>query len=237
MIPRISAITRFDRVPVPHTNEATYALDAEGKEWIAKREADMGCESLLAEALGWLLARRLGVRIPDAAFCDDPGERAWLSRRVPDAGHWTAAAARKLANPQEAAAIITLDAILFNEARHGRNLLLTGMGPDSRLSLWAIDADEALVGHVGEYKALDGAVPDPRIHAAGFPAARLREDALAAARLATTIARAELGAMVDAACDVARELRSTELLHALAHRCTHAAELTSEYLHRLEQRT
>lgn len=51
MIPRVPAIVRLGRVPVPHTNEATYALDAEGRRWVAKREADMGCEALLAEAL------------------------------------------------------------------------------------------------------------------------------------------------------------------------------------------
>ena len=51
----------------------------------------MGCEALLAEAVTWLLAREIGVCTPDAAFCDDAGERAWLSRRVPDANHWSAA--------------------------------------------------------------------------------------------------------------------------------------------------
>lgn len=61
---------------MPHTNEATYALDAKGRRWIAKREADMGAEALLAEALTWRLARVLGVNTPDAAFCDDPDERA-----------------------------------------------------------------------------------------------------------------------------------------------------------------
>lgn len=96
MIARVHAITRFARVPVPHTNDATYALDVLGNEWIAKREADMGCEALLAEAATWLLARQLGVRVPDAAFCDEPTERAWLSRRIPDAVHWSALACRAL---------------------------------------------------------------------------------------------------------------------------------------------
>lgn len=110
MIPRVHGITRFARVPVPHTNDATYTLDTQGNEWIAKREADMGCEALLAEAVTWLLARQLGVRVPDAAFCDAPTERAWLSRRIPDAVHWSALRSNAIANPRETAAIIVLDA-------------------------------------------------------------------------------------------------------------------------------
>lgn len=236
MIPLVPSITRFARVPVPHTNEATYALDASGNEWIAKREADMGCEALLAEALTWLLARRLGVRVPDAAFCDDPGERAWLSRRVPDAGHWTSSATPRVANVSEAAAIIALDAIVFNEARHARNLLLTGEGPDSPVIVWAIDADEARIGHVDDFGELGGAVPDPRIHAAGFPAARWRAEALLAAKLAADLPRRDLAEMVHLSCALAREPRAGELVGALADRCARAASLTSDYILRLEAR-
>ena len=236
MIPLVPAITRFARVPVPHTNEATYALDAAGNEWIAKREADMGCEALLAEAITWLLARRLGVRVPDAAFCDDPGERAWLSRRVPDAGHWTSSAALRVANVAEAAAIIALDAIVFNEARHGRNLLLTGERPDSPVIVWAIDADEARIGHVEDFRRLGAAVPDPRIHAGGFPAARWRAEALVAAQVAVGLPRDELVEMVRVSCALAREPRAGELVGALADRCAKALSLTSEYLLRLEAR-
>ena len=155
MIPRVHGITRFARVPVPHTNDATYTLDTQGNEWIAKREADMGCEALLAEAVTWLLARQLGVRVPDAAFCDAPTERAWLSRRIPDAVHWSALRSNAIANPRETAAIIVLDAIVYNEARHGRNLLATGEDTTTGMTIWAIDADEALIGHVGEVARLE----------------------------------------------------------------------------------
>ena len=234
MIPLVPAITRFARVPVPHTNEATYALDAAGSEWIAKREVDMGCEALLAEALSWLLARRLGVRVPDAAFCVDPQERAWLSRRVPDAGHWSSAAAPRVVNVFEAAAILTLDAIVFNEARHGRNLLLTGEGPDSPVVVWAIDADEARVGHVDDFGQLHGAVPDPRIHAAGFPAARWRTEALQAAHIALHLPLRDLREMVEVSCAIAREPHVDELTAALADHCANALSLTHEYVVALE---
>lgn len=236
MIPFVPSITRFARVPVPHTNDATYALDAAGNEWVAKREAEMGCEALLAEAISWLLARQIGVRAPDAAFCDADSERAWLSRRVPDANHWSAAIASRIANAGEAGAIIALDAIVFNEARHGRNLLATAMGPEAPYAVWAIDADEARIGHVDEYASLGTAVPDPRIHAAGFPASILLPHALAAAQLATAVRMETLRAMVESACLVAREPRKAALLDALAGRCARAESLTREYATLLECR-
>lgn len=236
MIPLLPSITRFARVPVPHTNDAHYAIDSQGNEWVAKREADMGCEALLAEALTWLLARRLGVRVPDAAFCDDPGERARLSRRVPDATHWLPAPAAHIANPAEAGAMIALDAIVFNEARHGRNMLVTAFEDNFSLTLWAIDADEARIGHVEEYAALRGAVPDPRIHAIGFPAAQLRTEAHKAAVAASGLSPDDLCAMVEPACRMAREPQVEVLLSALVERCADARQLTHEYALRLEAR-
>lgn len=236
MIPLVQGITRFARVPVPHTNDATYALDAQGNEWIAKREADMGCEALLAEAVTWLFARLIGVRVPDASFCDDPSERAWLSRRIPDVVHWSSLRLKTIANPAEAAAILVLDAIVFNEARHGRNLLATGQGTTPGATIWAIDADEALIGHVSDYARLDASVPDPRIHALGFPAAALRPAALVIAEGAARIPIARLHPLVEASCAIAREPRVDELAAALARRCARATTLTDDYLKLLERR-
>lgn len=236
MIPLIASVTRFARVPVPHTNDATYALDAEGNEWVAKREADMGCEALLAEALTWLIARQVGVRVPDAAFCTDPGERAWLSRRLPNAIHWSAELASQIANREEAGAIIALDAVVFNEARHGRNLLVTGSGKENLATIWAIDADEAMVGHVAEFEELGVSVPDPRIHATGFPANSLRAHALTGAALAAGLPPALLEEFVTESCTLAREPRVGDLLSALIARCAIAVQLTNDYLDRLEAR-
>ena len=236
LIPRIPSITRFARVPVPLTNEATYVLDVAGTEWVAKREADMGYQALLAEALTWLLARAIGVRVPDAAFCDDPAERAWLSRRVPDATHWTATAVTGVANVAEAPAILALDAIVLNEARHGGNILMSTDGTTSGVTVWAIDADEARVGHVQEYAAADLAVPDPRILASGFPGSDWHPNALVAADQATRLSRSTLDALVQEACAVARETNMGILAQKLAHRCAHAVELTVEYTLRVEAR-
>lgn len=230
---RVHAIVRFGRVPVPHTNEATYALDAEGRRWIAKREADMGTEALLAEALSWRLARALGVNTPDAAFCDDPAERAWLSRLVPNATHWSAASAGRVENTDAAGAMHALDAIVFNEARHGRNVLLVGPA-DSGLSLVAIDADEALVGHPDDLAARGPAPPDPRILARGMPGWRVA--ALNAAQRAELLQPEVLNEMAAEACEIAREPRVAEVARVLSARCAMAVDLTRRYVDLVEQR-
>ena len=173
---------------------------------------------------------------PRCSLCDDPGERAWLSRCVPDATHWLPASAAHIANPAAAGAIIALDAIVFNEARHGRNMLVTAFEDNSSLTVWAIDADEARIGHVEEYAALGGAVPDPRIHAISFPAAQLRIEARKAADAAAGLSRDGLRAMVETSCTIAREPSVELLLSALSERCANARQLTHEYALRLEAR-
>ena len=232
-IHRVPAIVRFGRVPVPHTNEATYALDAAGRRWIAKREADMGAEALLAEALTWRLARVLGVNTPDAAFCDDPDERAWLSQLVPNATHWSAISASRVENIDAAGAMHAVDAIVFNEARHGRNVLLVGP-PNGGLALVAIDADEALIGHPDDLWARGDGVPEPRILAHGMPS--WRAAAQRAATLAQSLPPAALSDMVAEACEIAREPRVTDLARVLSARCAVAVDLTHRYLDRVEQR-
>ncbi|MCA1942828.1 MAG: hypothetical protein LDL15_04410, partial [Yonghaparkia sp.] len=229
MIPRISAILRLGRVPVPHTNEAVYALDATGRRWVAKREADMGCEALLAEAITWLLARRLGVPVPEAAFCDADGERAWLSAWVPHAKHWSAASAGQLRNADAAAAILTLDAVVCNEARHGGNLLLVA-DPAGGSTAFAIDADEALIGHPAELEQRGLVPPDPRILAHGFPPPGLRDPALHHADRCAALDPVALAADAAEACAVAREPHVERLTRVLLARCAAARALTTRYL-------
>lgn len=227
-IPRIPAVVRLHRVPVPHTNEATYVLDGVGRRWVAKREADMGCEALLAEALTWLLARRVGVTVPDAAFCDDPKERAWLSAWLPHAKHWSAGLPGPVRNVAEAAAILALDAVVCNEARHGGNILVV---PDAGgASVVAIDADEARIGHPADLAAAGLVPPQPYILARGFPPAPWRSEALAAAERFAALPDEELMEMVTEACDVAREPAVSAVAAVLLDRCRAAISLTEQYL-------
>ena len=235
MIERLSGVLRLSRVPVPHTNDATYAVDARGRHWIAKREADMGCEALAAEAITWMLARVVGVPVPDAAFCDDPGERAWLSAWVTDAKHWSAGTAGVIRNPAAAAAILALDAVVFNEARHGGNLLLV---PDLEggSTVVAIDADEALIGHPAELTRRGLVAPDPRILARGFPPADWREFVLDAAQRLRAIPTADLAVIAAEGCSIAREPDQGLMARVLIARCEAALTLTRGYMDRVEAR-
>lgn len=234
-IPRITGIARLDRVPVPHTNDAHYALDGSGRRWVAKREIDLGCEALLAEALTWLLARRIGVPAPDAAFCDALGERAWLSAWVPDAKHWSAATAGQIRNPMEAAAILALDAVVCNPARHAGNILTVADATGGSV-VWAIDADEALIGDPAELQRYGMRPPDPRILAPGFPPGDWRSWAMDAALQMRDLANAALAAMTAEACAVAMEPQVELVCSVLQDRCRHAVELTHSYLCLLEGR-
>lgn len=235
MIERLSGLLRLSRVPVPHTNDATYAVDMRGRHWVAKREADMGCEALAAEAVSWMLARAVGVPVPDAAFCDDPSERSWLSAWVTDAKHWSAGTAGMIRNPEAAASILALDAVVFNEARHGGNLLLV---PDLEggSTVVAIDADEALIGHPLELVRRGLVSPDPRILARGFPPADWRALALAAAQRLAALRVADLAAIAAEGCAIAREPDHNLMAEVLIMRCEAAALLTRGYLDRVESR-
>lgn len=235
MIERVAGILRLSRVPVPHTNDAAYAVDARGRHWIAKREAEMGCEALAAEAVTWMLARAVGVPVPDAAFCDDPSERAWLSAWVTDAKHWSAGSAGVIRNPAAAAATLALDAIVFNEARHGGNLLLVP-DPEGGSIVVAIDADEALIGHPAELASRGLVPPDPRILARGFPPGGWRDLALAAAERFAAVPTHDLRAFAAEACAVAREPDPTGMMDVLIARCGAAVLLTRSYLDLVEAR-
>lgn len=236
MIPRIHQVVRLGRVPVPHTNEATYAVDGEGRRWVAKREIELGCEALLAEALTWLLAREVGAPTPDAAWHEDANGRSWLSEWVPHAKHWSVSRSRVIANPAEAAAILALDAVVCNEARHSGNLLEVPKGQDRSIII-AIDGDEALIGHPRELARRGRVPPSPRILARGFPPPDWRADALIAAARFAAIPFDALSRDVRAACALAQEPAEAEVLAIVADRCAHAIELTDAYLSLIEART
>ncbi|MFZ5480538.1 MAG: hypothetical protein ACOZNI_27495 [Myxococcota bacterium] len=163
MIERVGAVIAFERVKVPHTNEAWFVRDASGRVWVRKRESEMGPEGLLAEVVGWHVGRALGVSVPDAAISEGPEGRAWLSRMVPNASHWAGQAALAFSGLDQLARIHLLDTLIANEARHMRNLLVEGA------ELRAIDQEEALVGHVADFVARDLRAPSPHNLARGLP--------------------------------------------------------------------
>ena len=76
-IERIPAeLTSFAEVKVPHGAFADYVVDAQGREWVRKKEINTGFQGLLAEAFGSLFAAELHVRVPQAAIQECGGEKA-----------------------------------------------------------------------------------------------------------------------------------------------------------------
>jgi len=233
MIPVVASISRLHRVPVPHTNEAVYALSGDGRRWVAKRESDMGFEALLAEALGWLLARAVGAPVPDAAICVSGAQRTWLSACVQGVLHWSASHAQRVANLESAGAVLTLDAWLMNEARHARNILVEPGSPSS-VHLWAIDWDEALAGHVSDFVERGLLCPSVHNHARGLPVSGLAPGARRTAQRVAAWAPKELASRVSAACEVAREERVAELTTAPQARAGALPDIVEDYLQALE---
>lgn len=229
-IPRIESIADVDQVAVENSSDAVFTCDAQGQAWIRKREANTGCEPLLAEAIGWLLGRELDVPIPDASVCLVAAERSWLSRRVPDVVHWDPESYLFIKNSDGLGFMLTLDLILLNEDRHAGNILLQPDPDMFQLRVWAIDMGNALVGYPDEYAARGDDLPDTRNLARGFPfdlvAASAKEAAARAARIPPVVLRS----FIDDSCDIARESKADLLWQALQARCNKAPTLIDRYL-------
>ncbi len=233
MIPRIAeidGITRLGGVPVPHTNAAVYAVSGDGRRWVAKREEDMGFEALMAEALCWQLGRAVGAPMPDAAF--DAKGRTWLSALVPDVAHWDGRFADRVVNADEVGAMCVLDLWMHNAARHGRNVLTQPTAAGVRV--WAIDGDEALVGHVDDYAQRVGAAPSTHNHARGLPVSAASDGAYRALDIALQIPEEEIGDAVLSACTIAREPRHNGLLELVLRQRSALDNLLAGYLQAVE---
>ena len=229
-LPHLAWLTSGDRVPVPNSSEARWALDADGGLWVRKRQEDTGYQELLAEALGWQLGRHLGAPIPDGATYGRGPELSWLSRAVPNVLPWRREAATNVENLGELGRVLTLDLLLLNHDRHAGNILLEFDG-NRRARAWAIDAGAALVGHVDEFAEQVSALPSTDNVARGLPVSAMETGAMAAARAAAKINERLLRRFVDESCGLVGEQPSAELLYeSLRARCRLATELLPSYL-------
>ncbi len=229
-IERVTGVINGALVPVENGSEARWARDASGRQWVRKREADTGFQPLLAEAASWLLGELLDVPQPRAAAFFDGEEWSWLSERIVGAAeHWEADMRDQVANLDGLGRVLTLDALVFNEDRHRRNLLVEPVAEDS-LKVWAIDAGKAEIGWPEDFLARGLAPPSPHNHARGLPVDALRDPAMAAASVAALLPESGLVAIVAQACEIAREPSAPALAAALISRCRRAPEIVVRYL-------
>jgi hypothetical protein len=210
-----------------------WAIDDQGRRWVRKHVEQCGFEAVLAEAVGWLIARAIGVPVPDAAVSGAEDDLSWLSSWVSDATHWDPARAHLIGNVDEFGRMLALDAILFNEDRHARNMLLQAVD-GTHVKLWAIDCDAALVGWPADFaKRAVADVPSTKNLAPGIPADLLAPGARAGAMAATALSGAALAAYVAEACDITGDPNGDVLTKALTARMASAVEVTENYLRAL----
>lgn len=235
-VPTVSALVDGSAVPVRHTNMAVYARDGSGRTWVRKRQANMGCEEFLGEALGWLLANALEAPVPDSAiFVDKDGDPSWLSECVPSVVHWDPARVNEISNADGLGAVLALDAIILNADRHGGNLLLQADATGDGLHVWAIDHGAALIGSAKDIDGYREEITDPRNLARGIPVDLVEGSALQAARRACSLAPLDVRGMAQGACLQAKEPAADLIADVLAERCAKAEKLVTAYLEQIRR--
>jgi hypothetical protein len=215
----------------------------DGRNWIRKRAIITGENEIVAESISWLLAKELGVPVPDAGMFLDaktPHENSWLSHEVPAVVHWDPDDAGRIENIEDLGGILTLDSLTLNLDRHEGNLLVEAK-QTWRLHLWAIDSGNALVGQPPDFAARCDEILQPDNPPIGNLARgpywtgirnRAMEVATAIAQLPATV----LQRAVATGSQLGRETRGAMILQTLHHRSQRIVDLTGRYLDLLERR-
>jgi hypothetical protein len=217
------------RLELPGAHHPYLASDASARWWVLKPLQPRG---ILAEAMGGLLARALGVPIPEfGIFESDERGRGWLSEFVMGAQHFGAARAEGLADQADLGRMLALDAIVHNEDRNTENILFEPLAELGRFRGWVIDHEAALVARPRELASKGLGAPRPFALPSGFVAdAEARRAALDTAVEAQRLPEAMVRAMVDVAAEVAGALDREILAHALVARCRHALQIVEHFL-------
>lgn len=229
-LPRISSLVDYDLVTVPNRSNARYAMDDSGRRWVCKRQCDTGSGPLLAEAIATLFGRAIGAPVPEGAVYMRSNERAWLSRYVDGALHWSPSLRDRIYNLDEAGAMLTLDALLLDSSRHASNILVAPSPDETRLRLYAIDAGQAQVGASAFLSAPVDALPQIAHQAKGLPIAALRQGALSAAERATRLDTVLIREFTVESCALVHLPSPERLAAALEARCRQARSLALRYL-------
>lgn len=234
-IPIVLTLADGPEVPVAHTGKARYSIDDLGRRWVRKREENIGCEELLAEAIGWLMARRLGAPVPAAAIHMDAEGTSWLSGLVEPVVHWDNGHAPKVENLDELGAVLALDAIIHNPDRHAGNLLVQPQADPLRVKVWAIDHGQALVGWPDDFREKANEIPSIKNLLRGLPVDLVEQYAAAAAQKAIALSGQEILSMVRGACLLTKETKADVIGQTLAARCVDAPRIVASYIQSIKE--
>lgn len=148
-------------ISVGSTAEAVWlGRSFDDSRWVAKKPL-LGESELLAELVGWLLARAIEAPVPSGCglWEDEQGEWWALSRFVEDASHWTPSKdPSRVRNLEAIGLLLAVDGILWNEDRHAKNILVANRD-DCAVG---IDFGAALVGHPPSLQSRGIAAPPRR---------------------------------------------------------------------------
>lgn len=202
--------------------------DPSGRWWVLKPLQPRG---ILAESVGGLLGRLVGVEVPEFAVFDEDDRRGWLSAMVLEPHHWDRSRVGNLANPEGIGRMLALDAIIHNEDRNTENFIFEMQEGGASFRCWAIDMESALVGMPRAFSS-KGTKP-PRPHALPFDFTLLeamRDAAREAALTAAHAPEAVIRELVDIAMDTAGTMDRDVLGSALLARCRQAPQIVKDYL-------
>jgi hypothetical protein len=235
-IPRVSG--PFERAEVDLELRGAHhpylVSDPTRRWWVLK---PLQARGILAESVGGLLGRLLGVEVPDFAVFDEGDGRGWLSAFVHDAHHWDRSRLGALANPEGIGRMLALDAIIHNEDRNTENFIFEPQNEPESFRCWAIDMESALVGMPRALAAKGGKAPRPHALPSDFVVIEgMRGAAREASLVAARVSDGAIREIVETAMDAAGTLDREILSHALLTRCRHAQQIVEDYLLQIPQK-
>lgn len=202
--------------------------DPSGRWWVYKRLPPRG---ILAESVGGLLGRLIGVEVPEFAVFDEEDARGWLSALVRDPHHWDRSRVGVLANPDGIGRMLALDAIIHNEDRNTENFIFEVQDEGESFRCWAIDMESALVGMPRALSSKGNQPPQPHALPSDFVLLEaMRYAASDAARVAAGASDAAIREIVRGAMDTAGTMDREILSSALLARCRQAPQIVEDYL-------
>ena len=222
-------------MPGTHNSRPVYATDDAARRWVWKKE--MRADDVLAEALGWLLSRALGVPTPDAATVGMRGSASWATELIDAPLHWGQLRGAVLVNPDAVGAMIGLDVLLGNPDRHASNILCVPQPSADELFAYSIDLAASWAGDPKGFdaKALDVPTVDLVIPPE-IPVDLIRAGAYAFAQRAQDLPVADVRSYVAEACDLVDDPDAALLDKTLQRRITYLGTLLDQYLPLMEAR-
>lgn len=210
----IATLRIGDILPVQCAGEVRFAVGDDGRQWVAKRSSG---GDIVAESCAWLLAQEVAVPVvDDVRVASDENGLWWLGSYAANAQHFAASHAATQADAL--GALFALDALLGNEDRHARNILVAQRS--ARTSIVAIDFAGSWCSRPTSFLERGLEVPRLDALAEGFSRPLIEGSARACATRIEGIRASVLASIAAEACDLASYGRAADLEEALLTRAS-----------------